>query len=271
MTMMNRKTEDDAKVPALTFELPRGYLLVEGDEVHRLNRATIREMTGEEEDIIAQEEKTFTERMHELVGSCMTSLSDGGSKSITSPKTLAKVTDHLLMSDLLTSIIRVREVTMGDEIRQKIKCPACTTLDGKPFIWTGVLSLKDFQGIPVDGDPLENIRTFTTSRGTILTWEMLTGQGELDQGKKKNKRERATLALMARVRSIGEESEPKRVKDLLRKLPYVERQEIRKQFDQEGGIETEFECVCRNCGHEFKAELDIGGKEFFFPSETSED
>lgn len=271
MTILDRKTIDDAKVPMLTFKLPRGYLLKEGEDTHILNMATIREMTGDEEDIVAQEDKSFTQRMHELVGSCLTSLSDGGSKTITNRKVLLKAPDHLLMSDLLTSIIRVREVTVGDEFRQKVKCPGCTTLEGKPFKWTAILSLKEFDGIPVEGDPLQSTRDYETSRGKKIVWEMLTGQGELEHGKKKNKKERATLALLARVKSVDGEDDIKKVRAVLKAMSFTERQEIRKQFDVEGGIETDFECVCSNCDEEFKESLDIGSKEFFFPSGTSED
>lgn len=266
-----RTNIDEAKSVILTYKLPRGFLLKEGDEVHILNNATIREMTGDDEDIIANDSKGFTERMHQLVGNCLTSLSDGQGKTITDKNFLANVPKQLLMSDLLVSILRIRQVTVGDEVRQKIRCPSCTNDEGKPYIWTAILSLKDFDGLPVEGDPLKNIRECTTSRGTKVIWEMMTGEIEIESGKKKNTREKATLALMARVRDINGETDSKKIKAILKSMSFVERQEIRKEFDAEGGIETDFDCICNNCGHEFKANLDIGGTSFFLPSETSED
>lgn len=266
---MIRTTIEDAKATIITFDLPRGLLVrgKDGDADVLYNKATIREMSGYEEDIIANEKMTFTHRMHALVGNCLLSLSDGGSNEITSSKILLKATDDLLMSDLLVCVFKIREVTVGSEVRQKVTCPECTTDEGKPFIWTAILNLSEFGGIPVEGDPYEDTREFTTSRGTKIRWKMMTGAMEKNTEKTKNPSKAATLALLNRVISVNDEDASV---SLLQSLFSVERQEIRDAFDVEGGIETDFECVCRNCGSEFKTQLEIGGAGFFFRSAHSE-
>jgi predicted Zn-ribbon and HTH transcriptional regulator len=181
---------------------------------------------------------------------------------------MEKVPQKLLMSDLLVSFLRIREVTVGSEVRQKVRCPECTNDEGQPFIFTVILDLSEFEGLPVEGDPLQTIREYTTPRGVKITWEMMDGELELAHEKKKNAKEKATAALLARVRTVN--GEPAK-KEVLKKMAYVERTAIRKQFDQEGGIETDFDCKCRNCGYQFKVPLEIGGTDFFSPSETSDD
>jgi predicted Zn-ribbon and HTH transcriptional regulator len=266
---MDRTTIEDATSPLLTFKLPRGFILKNGDETYLLNEATIHEMTGDEEDIIANENQSFTQKVHALVGSSLTSLSDGDGHMITDRKMLMeKVPQKLLMSDLLVSFLRIREVTVGSEVRQKVRCPECTNDEGQPFIFTVILDLSEFEGLPVEGDPLQTIREYTTPRGVKITWEMMDGELELAHEKKKNAKEKATAALLARVRTVN--GEPAK-KEVLKKMAYVERTAIRKQFDQEGGIETDFDCKCRNCGYQFKVPLEIGGTDFFSPSETSDD
>jgi len=268
---MDRTNIEDAKVPVKEFTLPRGFLLADEGETFVLNRAEVREMTGYEEDIIANDNVSFSKRMHDLVGNCLVSLSDGDGHSIIDSKRLKRISGQLLMSDLMVAIFRIREATVGSEIRQRVRCPECTNDEGKPYTWTAILNLSDFVGLPVKGDPLANVREFTTSRQNKVTWEMMTGEMELQSGKIKNARERATNALLIRVKSFNEETDYKKIKESLKRLSAVERQEIRRQFDSEGGIETDFECVCRNCGHEFMTTLEIGGAQFFSPFVESSD
>jgi len=268
MSVLDTKTIDDAKVPSIEAKLPRGYLLQDSDGVHVLGTAILREMSGLEEDIIADDKVSFTKRMHRLVGSCLTSLSDDEGHSIVDRSALIKAAPQMLMSDLLVCALRIREVTVGDELRQIVKCPNCTTDDGQPFSWTVRLSLSDFKALPAEGDLTKAVREYTTSRGTRITWAMMTGDMELTHEKKKTSKNKATAALLIRVQTVNDE--PATIENL-QALSYKERVEIRKLFDQEGGIETEFDVICRECEHEFRVLLAIGGVNFFAPSETSED
>jgi hypothetical protein len=99
---------------------------------------------------------------------------------------------------------------------------------------------------------------------------MLSGAGELAYEAMKKSRERATAVLMARIRTINGKLITKDTKDAVKRLPMLERQEIRKEFDVEGGIETSFTSVCKRCKHEFKTELEMGGSSFFSRLEIPE-
>jgi rubrerythrin len=92
--------------------------------------------------------------------------------------------------------------------------------------------------------------------------------------KQKRKEDMLTLAMMARVDAIDDESldrekKYKKVLAQLKSLTIKERTEIRKLFeDSEGKVDTEVEFECPTCGYEWKADMDVGQASFFFPSAT---
>lgn len=266
---MDRTTEGMAKVTTKTYKLPRGLLYEHEGEIHVLNTATIREIAGKEEDILSDRRVSFTEKVHEIVGNCLISLSNDDGVSVAQPSTLRNAVSKLLMSDILVSFFRLRELSVGSEYRQKVTCPECTNDDGNPFRFTVILNLSEFEMIPAEGDLTVEERECTTVNGNKVIWKMMDGESEMKQSKKKNPSEVATMALQSRVCSINGEMDSKKIKKLLISMSYNERQDIRDEIDDEGGIDTEIDCHCRNCGEEFSVGLDVRGTDFFSRSVTS--
>jgi len=268
--MSSRTTMEDASAPTVTFTLPGGYVLNTSDGPVLLNEATVHELTGAEEDILADESLSEARKMQDLVGSCLVKLSNGGDVAIVDEKKLMNAPDRLLLSDIVAMVFRIREATAGTEYRQRVVCPKCKEKGFRePYKWTAILNMSEFESLPMDGDPLVRSREYTTSRGKKIEWELLTGAGQMRvEVLSRGTKDEATLALMGRVRKVnGEEA----TVESLKRMSAVERMEIRKQFDGEGGIETDFDCECKQCKSEFKQTIEIGGADFFFPSETSED
>ena len=271
MTTMDRKTEEDAKTSRIECVVPRGILLPsddDGDERVALNVITLRELSGWEEEILVDDKIGVSRRLNQVVRRTITSISNDN-KTIDDPALFKGVmASHpfgLSLGDSLTLFFRLREVTIGDEFRQTVECPSCKDDDGRPFSWTHIGSLTDLEIRPCAGNPAEFRRQFTTSRGNVVEWEMLTAQKEEEYDRKKISKDKATLPLSMRIVKLNGESP---TKNKLKDLPYVERVEIRKRFDEEGGVNTRLEMECRRCGHEFKVTLDIGGESFFDPSAT---
>lgn len=278
---MMRKTEIDPKTSQVTFYVPCGYLLEEDGEAHVLNRVTMREMAGREEDLIADERMTTTQRLHAVVANCVVSLSNDEGREVLDEKILRACTRKMLMSDIVVCLFRLREVTVGDEMRIKAQC-TCSDNYGAPFSQTHILSMKEFDVVESKGNPKIRVREFTTSHGQkAISWEMMSGEMELRldserQRKPKKRAEReavgveakdgqkATQALLARVRTI--DGVPATVEGL-RDLPFRDRQEIRRRFDEEGGINTDVSVVCRNCGREYEVSIGMAASDFFIHSE----
>jgi hypothetical protein len=273
------KTIDDAKIPHGELELPRGYLHeYEEGKFKRYYIAKFREVSGIEEDILAEQELSWLERYNRIIGSCLVSLKDEDGVELQDVD-FKTISNHFLIGDNLVSVLALRRITNGDKYDFEDQCSVCELKQKK------VVDLSDFEMVPVEGDPLENVRSIILRDGRELVWEMLNGRKQMEwidqnkpkpvtqKGRKKKLKikrslegkRKATKAIMSRVISIGGE-EP--TLDMLRILGSPERQKIRNQFDDEGGIDVEFEvhCTSATCSHSWIKEVDITSPNFFFPS-----
>ena len=88
----------------------------------------------------------------------------------------------------------------------------------------------------------------------------------------KKKEDKLTLGLLARVDVIDDEvldreRSLRKALAALKKMSTRDRNFLRAQFEKmEGSIDTEADFECEECGHQWKAKMDIGQSSFFFPS-----
>lgn len=259
---------DEAKSSENVYLIPGGYLSTEkdesGEEITVLyDKVTLREMTGHEEDILANDNVDINERMYKILGRCIEQLeSTETGKIITDKKILVQAVNGMLMSDNITLLLRLRQVSLGNKVTFRIRCPECRTSQSKIF------DLQKIEYVPMKGDRKSRLREYTTGRGNVIQWQMIDGvrQRSIDSSQEKRyKNDRATRALMRRILTIN--GEPVTVNNL-KDLPIKERIEIRDQFDQEGGIDTAVNVTCTACGINFLTDMEVTGKDFFTPSET---
>ncbi len=272
------QTLEEPKVPNGWFNVPGGLLIeeeVKNDDgsddtvINQYSRVELRELTGHEEDILANTKIGWLERLHRVLGRCIV--------AVENPKTgkriekiegdrytnqlLSSAPSNMLLSDNTVLLLRLREVSIGDEYIFKIRCPKCTITQ------TRRVKLSDFKVKETTGDPLSRTRTFEARNNVEVVWEMATGNTQLvySTQKKKHDNDRATQALMMRVKSIG--GKPA-TKETLKDLSMLERQRLRRQIDgSEGGIDTSFDTSCTNCGIDFETDMQVGGEDFFTPLE----
>lgn len=260
------------KTPVEEFVLPRGLLVKRPDGNILLQTARFHEITGAEEDHIANDKLSFTRKMMYVVAGCIEEIRDDDGNSISTEKELLKAVGQLSIADLTAALFCIRIVTVGEEYRQVIECPSerCSTIDGRPYSWTVRLNIReDFPIKRCEGDPLQNVRTYVTKRGRKITWKFMTGDARIRFEAHPGTTDRATSALMMRVLSVDDQPASK---DLLRMLSMIDRKEIRDHMvSQEGGIDTSIKAVCPNCGNTFETSIVLNGFDFFFPSETLED
>lgn len=272
--MSELTTEYDPKSPIGTFDLPAGVLVKDSQGKARLlDRIRMREITGREEDIIASEKMGFTARMISVVAGCTEALIDKDGNELDDEKKVARMARRLTIADLMACLFYARILSVGTEFKQSVVCPyhLCDAGGGKPYSWTARFNLlDDFPVLKCKVDPTNEVHEYTSSkRGTVVTWSLMTGEARMKFESNPTTNERATAALMMRVRTVN--GEPA-TKEVLQSLGMMDRREIRDyMIEQEGGIDTTFDAECKNCGHEFKAELEMRGFNFFVPSETLED
>lgn len=114
------------------FPLPCGFVDAQG-KAHR--HVTLREVSGEEEDLMDDDEIPVTERMSRVLAACTESIGTVTDKltieqaihdTLTAPNALA-----LTSSDRIAMMIYLRRVSVGDAYRFERRCPRCGFMNSK--------------------------------------------------------------------------------------------------------------------------------------------
>jgi hypothetical protein len=248
---------DDAKPGYGTIDLVNGVLF--GGKFYV--SITFREMTGYEEELLADTSKRPSERFNQMLANCLVQAvcEDG---SIWVGESLKEKTEFVLnmtIPDRAIYLIALRKVSVGDKYRFEAACSSC----GETSMFE--LNLNDLKVIPAVGDKKE--REYEVEiEGKRYLFKIPIGKDEIAFSVDTSRREPFTRAIAMRVKSV--DGKPVSF-EFLKSLPLRVRNKIRRTYeDREGGIETEVEMVCPKCGAFSKMMLDITQREFFFPSET---
>jgi hypothetical protein len=239
-------------------ELPCGFIDAEGVRHYEY---VAKEMTGHEEDILAGTGPVMP-RLNQIITNCLQSFG-----KLVDRRDIAKAVAQLTAIDRIVILMSIRRASLGDFWSTKIVCPKCEKQDN----FTVNLAKMDIRPMK---DPLTRRFESVLSSGKRIEWHIMSADDEEWLTKKvKAKEDVLTLGLMARVDKVDDES-LNRDKDykgalrILKGLPLRERREIRKETQQhEGSVDTTVEFECKFCGHEWKAEMNVGQADFFFPSE----
>jgi hypothetical protein len=243
----------EAKSATGVFELPCGYLDSEGT-LH--TEVVVREITGFEEDMLANPKIRPSMKINELISRCTERIG-----TITDRGKVAGITKALTVGDRLFLVFAVRRVTIGDVYQFEAKCPHCNTV-GDQAVDLGELEVKKMP------DPYKRIFDVTLpNSGIAARFHPMTGVEEEKLEKiNRKKTDSLSLALLMRLEMLGD-SPPSMPK--VKALGMKDRIFLRDEFNKvEGGLDTEIEFTCDNCFEEFKQDLDVGQASFFFPSES---
>lgn len=240
----------------------------------------IDEMTGEEEDILADQRrapggkgvllKPAYQRITEVLSRCTkrvgTEARPEGKDRFNDPGYFERHWEEAYSNDRGFAVIRLRQLSLGDEYVFSQVCPSCK---------------KDIKGVTIDladldvtSQPLEQARVterkLTLPSGLPVVWRPLVGKDEARQVEMVHAHESdlVSAVLFLRLVSIGGE-QPNF--DKVRRLSTNDRRALRLAYDQgEAGIDTEVQITCDNkeCREEFSKQLNVGRVDFFFPSAT---
>ena len=115
-------TVDDAKSSIAEFELPCGYLHT--DKV--LDIVELRELTGVEEDILASRKISNDSKLNKVLVNCINILRDKESSIVIKDKAkLSEIVPKMATGDRLFLLIRLRQVSLGDNFEFQTICPEC--------------------------------------------------------------------------------------------------------------------------------------------------
>jgi hypothetical protein len=257
--------------PVGVFELPCGYLDPK-DVLH--TDVMLTELTGRDEDMLADTKTSAQRKMNQLLISCIARLG-----SLTDRNAIATAVPNMLVGDRVFLLIAIRRTSLGDEYPYQDKCPACE----KESMFS--LNLADLEVVKMpspykrvyeDRMPSSAALMAWANKGTVpepeashptgraVRFRMLTGKDEEHATSLKGK-DAISVLLGTRLEALDET--PVTTADL-QNLTLKERLYIRdvlfRKYD--GGVDTTLETGCPNCGNEFERELDISQLGFFFPS-----
>lgn len=236
---------------SIQFDLPRGYA---GDGVvHKT--VTMREMTGEEEDVLSQRKLSMAKRMQKVLVSCTEKLGE-----ITEKTALDTAIKELAVGDRVRLLLGLRVASLGGDYSFEILCGQC---DNRFNGHVDLDSLDVTTGSSADQNTFEAV---LPGSGKKVKFHPMTGADEEKMSTSKLAKESALSAsIMARVTEVDGEAVTVQV---IKKLSMRDRNYLRRRFEEiEGGVETDIEVSCPKCDTEFKTMVDIGQPGFFFPKE----
>jgi hypothetical protein len=261
---------------AMVITLPNAIRQTDGKWVKEVE---IDEMTGEEEDILADQTrkpggkgilaKSSSQRMTEVLARCTVRVGEevrpNGQTRDTAPRYFEKHWEKAFIGDRGFATIRLRQYSHGNIYRFEDTCPSC----GKQLKNVQV-DLADLKVTDIPIELVKDMHPFTAPSGLRVEWRPFVGtdEGKVADIMRDRKSDFLSYLFMLRLATVnGEVPTVQSVK----KLKSSDRRAIMEQFDSiEGGIDTNVEIVCDSeaCDTEFTRKLAVGNPSFFFPSVT---
>ena len=232
------------------YDLPCGYV----DEAGNLfTDVAVKEITGAEEDLLANPKTQAVKKINELLSRCVERLGP-----ITDRGRISQAILDLTIGDRAFLMFAIRRISLGDDYPFKDKCPECE----EEKLFTVDLGELEPKKMP---DPKK--RSFETAMpsGKTVRFHPMTGKDEERLTKfDKNKADTLSLSILMRLDIL--DGKTPTLQDV-KALGLRDRNFLRDQFEEsEGGLDTEIDLECPQCGHAFKRDVDVGQAGFFFPS-----
>ena len=250
---------ESGKTSVGIIELPFGYVDLQR-QVHKT--AHIRELTGYEEDILANNKISFEQRMQKILAACIESIGSYDKKQLN----WQGIVNSLPIVDRTWALLQIRILTHGPIFSVKVRCqePSCQKYAVQNIDLNELIA-------PVIEDDHQRVRSGVLPKsGLSYTLRMFTAEDEVKVEKQfaKSPEDIISQVIGLRLLKLGEQVSPINM-SLIKGLSIVDRRELRKTIEQmEGSIDTSIECVCPHCDTEFKETINLGDPAFFFPSGT---
>lgn len=243
--------QEFAKPSVDSFKLPCGYLDEDGN-LH--TDVDVREMTGEEEEILAAKNMAVMKKMNKILSRCTTAIG-----SITDPRQIEAIIPDLTQGDRVYLLFAIRRVSLGDDFPFTTQCPQCEQKSNLT-VNLSELAIKEMADPKLRTYPVELNKSHKK-----VTMKVLTGRGEDSISKAATVgKDIISVAMLARMEAI--DGRPATLADL-KALPLSDRNQLKDEWQEhEGGVDTEVDIQCPACDNEYKADIDIASQGFFSPS-----
>lgn len=245
---------EQPKTPFSQTELPCGYLNPDDNKLYKT--VSLREISGEEEDLLASDKLPVHKRLRMVLERCIEGF-DGLPK-----EKKREAVGKLPLIDSLHLLIQLRTISLGKDYTFEIQCPACSK-KSMQTVDLGDIRAKD---LPEDCSQRVFESDLPKSKSKIRWGVMCVENEDKIAGMKQNK-DALSLMILSRVHDIN--GQPPTLQKI-KQLPLLDRNYLREQFaEHEGTLDDKIEFTCPHCGEYAESEIDIGQVGFFFPSGVS--
>jgi hypothetical protein len=243
---------EDPKSPLGVYDLPCGYLAEDG---RLLTEIELGEITGHEEDILTSLTMPDYKKVGAVIGRCIKRIGD-----ITDRGKIASIAKDLTIGDRTYVMFMLRRLSLGDYYPFRAVCPSfgCQA-QGTYSVNLAELEIKKMP------EPKKRTYEFELPRSKkMAVVRIATGATEEETSKIKGIDDKMSLNMLSKLELL--DGKPP-VMDDVKALPLMDRNFLRDVFDEiDGGVETDVELRCQECGREFTQVVDPGQRDFFFPS-----
>ena len=206
----------------------------------------LREMTGAEEELLTNARLMKSgDALNLVMRNCLVSLDD------TTEVTLTQVLD-LLAGDRLFLLVKLRQISLGDELTVSLACPRCRTTTLVP------VNLED---LPVTPYPPEREYT-TVLPGSGRTVRCVPLDGHMEKRLVAFPDSYQSQAMLMRIREI--DGMPPTKKTLTEMVLRDYNALYAAMLAAEGGIDTAITAACDGCGALMRTRIE-GEKDFLYP------
>lgn len=250
------------------FRLPAGAI-VDGVVY---DQAYIKEMTGFEEDMLANVDMEIVERMENVTVACLTKLVSrkDPSKVITDPELIRELVAGTLpanrgypltSADRISLLLYIRRATVGDLYKYEAACPhrGCGHKNRNKALELDKLEIT-YNPHP----ERRRVKVKLPRSGVECKVRVLDGAGEKKAALfRPGTQDYGSMAIMVRLESIGgyqlSEMPPEQQLALVKAMPHVDRDFLRLVYQRlEGAVDTDVELTCQKCNREIVFPLDLG-------------
>jgi hypothetical protein len=243
----------------------------------------LEEMTGYEEDLLADPSKVgkTVSPIGEVLARCTARIGEFQAPDKRTERVRSNLPklNKLLLNDRTFLLIRLRQLSLGDDFRFEGSCPACKTLLPGLRVNLSELKVNEMREVveseeeePKPRPPKEQ-NEFQTPSGRVIVWRHLTGDDEFFLASARKDKPGDTLSAMLYRRVLAMATKPGEAPakpsgiGAIKALPTKDRNAFRDEVERmEGGIETEIEMNCDNCAHSWMLTLPTTQTSFFFPA-----
>lgn len=268
------------------LELPNG---IRDNAGNWTKEVEISEMAGEEEDILADQTReqggtgavrvSGSQRITSILSRCTDRIGEERRPKdrYSSPDYFRKAWELAYSSDRLFSMIRLRQLSLGPLYVFSRNCPACK---------------KEVKGITIDLSTLAVQNTdlsvarmeehgfeLPRSKDRVF-WRFVRGADEplIEQTMKSHQADWTSALVYRRITAVStydkesglylSPAPPPGGLVYPKRMLSADRRSLLHEFDRlEGGIDSDVQIICDECGHGFSTRVQVTHGDFFFPSE----